>query len=102
MPGFDGTGPRGMGPMTGGGRGVCNPYSPLAAGAPYRAPGYWPGYGMGMGARAGYGLSPYYRPMPWGFCPAVGWGGRLGMGMGLGRGGGRGRGMGMGRGGRWW
>jgi len=23
MPGFDGTGPRGMGPMTGGGRGVC-------------------------------------------------------------------------------
>ena len=26
MPGFDGTGPRGMGPMTGGGRGRCNPY----------------------------------------------------------------------------
>ena len=25
MPGFDGTGPRGMGPMTGGGRGFCNP-----------------------------------------------------------------------------
>jgi hypothetical protein len=25
MPGFDGTGPRGMGPMTGGGRGNCNP-----------------------------------------------------------------------------
>lgn len=25
MPGFDGTGPRGMGPMTGGGRGLCNP-----------------------------------------------------------------------------
>lgn len=23
MPGFDGTGPRGMGPMTGGGRGMC-------------------------------------------------------------------------------
>ncbi len=23
MPGFDGTGPRGMGPMTGGGRGYC-------------------------------------------------------------------------------
>ncbi len=23
MPGFDGTGPRGMGPMTGGGRGLC-------------------------------------------------------------------------------
>ena len=26
MPAFDGTGPRGMGPMTGGGRGWCNPY----------------------------------------------------------------------------
>ena len=25
MPGFDGTGPGGMGPMTGGGRGFCNP-----------------------------------------------------------------------------
>jgi len=23
MPGFDGTGPRGLGPMTGGGRGFC-------------------------------------------------------------------------------
>ena len=31
MPGFDGTGPMGMGPMTGGGRGFCNPYSPLRA-----------------------------------------------------------------------
>ncbi len=26
MPGFDGTGPGGMGPMTGGGRGFCNPW----------------------------------------------------------------------------
>ena len=26
MPGFDGTGPRGMGPMTGGGRGFCSPW----------------------------------------------------------------------------
>lgn len=25
MPGFDGTGPNGTGPMTGGGRGYCNP-----------------------------------------------------------------------------
>ena len=25
MPGFDGTGPNGMGPMTGGGRGFCGP-----------------------------------------------------------------------------
>jgi hypothetical protein len=27
MPGFDGTGPEGRGPMTGGGRGLCNPSS---------------------------------------------------------------------------
>ena len=26
MPGFDGTGPNGMGPVTGGGRGSCNPW----------------------------------------------------------------------------
>jgi len=35
MPGFDGTGPRGMGPMTGGGRGFCA--MPM--------PGNWPAYG---------------------------------------------------------
>jgi len=30
MPGFDGTGPMGMGPMTGGGRGFCAvPYRPV-------------------------------------------------------------------------
>ena len=34
MPGFDGTGPMGMGPMTGGGRGFCA--------APLR--GVWPAY----------------------------------------------------------
>ena len=37
MPGFDGTGPRGMGPMTGGGRGFCAvplPGTP-AYGVPY-------------------------------------------------------------------
>lgn len=26
MPGLDGTGPRGLGSMTGGARGLCNPY----------------------------------------------------------------------------
>ncbi len=38
MPGFDGTGPRGMGPMTGGGRGFCNPYGVRTARRPYAAP----------------------------------------------------------------
>jgi len=42
MPGFDGTGPRGMGPMTGGGRGFCSPW------------------GIGAGRRGGRG-TPYYR-----------------------------------------
>jgi len=41
MPGFDGTGPRGMGPMTGGGRGFC------------AIPGYGTPWGM-----------PYYGATP--------------------------------------
>ncbi|MFC1714097.1 DUF5320 family protein [Candidatus Poribacteria bacterium] len=41
MPGFDGTGPGGMGPMTGGGRGFC---ASLGYGAR-------PGYVMGLGWR---------------------------------------------------
>lgn len=36
MPGFDGTGPRGMGPMTGGGRGFCLSGRRLDASYPYR------------------------------------------------------------------
>jgi len=31
MPGFDGTGPNRMGPMTGGGRGLCNPWGGIHA-----------------------------------------------------------------------
>ncbi len=47
MPGMDGTGPRGLGPMTGGGRGWCNPY-------------FW-------GARFPFlGWNPYLRPYGWG------------------------------------
>ena len=54
MPGFDGTGPAGMGPMTGGGRGVCNPYSasywPYAAWQPgAQGPAYGPAFGWGPG-----------------------------------------------------
>ena len=44
MPGFDGTGLRGMGPMTGGGRGFC--VVPLtAAGPAYGGRGAYPPYG---------------------------------------------------------
>jgi hypothetical protein len=56
MPAFDGTGPAGMGPVTGGGRGWCNPYSPLYAGyGPYPAPYPW-----------GYGFRSY-RGYPWAY-----------------------------------
>ena len=43
MPGFDGTGPRGMGPMTGGGRGFCNPYGPFYGMMPRYGAGFGPG-----------------------------------------------------------
>ena len=59
MPGFDGTGPRGMGPMTGGGRGFCSPWG---RGAAYRPYGFGPGYGYG---RAYYGagqFAPFQAP----------------------------------------
>ena len=60
MPGLDGTGPRGMGPMTGGARGRCNPYGPQNyGGMPYGMP-----YGGGMpygygGAMPNYGGAIY-------------------------------------------
>ena len=52
MPGFDGTGPMGMGSMTGGGRGFCSPWG---IGAAQRAHGFprWTGYAY-----------PYYGPRP--------------------------------------
>jgi len=54
MPGFDRTGPRGMGPMTGGGRGLCNPRSIrpeyLGYGFGFRgASPAWPYIGRGRG-----------------------------------------------------
>jgi len=78
MPRLDGTGPTGMGPMTGGARGLCSPYS---------------------GQYAGYGAYP--RPHPFLLRSCVGafpraYGSlhpRGDMGRGR-RGGGRGRGRG--------
>ena len=46
MPGFDGTGPRGMGPMTGWGRGFCAVPLNDAGNRPYRGRGF---YGRGGG-----------------------------------------------------
>ena len=80
MPRGDGTGPGGLGPMTGRGAGFC---------AGYSTPGYMNPYGgrPGMGRGMGYG-----RGM--GFGRGMGYG----RGMGFGRGMGYGRGMGSGRG----
>lgn len=64
MPGFDRTGPRGMGPMTGGGRGLCNPRGIRPA---YQSYGYgfrgaspaWPYVSRGRG-----GLPRCWYPGP--------------------------------------
>ena len=54
MPGFNGTGPRGMGPMTGGGRGSCSPWggSPRQYVFPRQASYAFPRYGA-------YGFRPF-------------------------------------------
>ena len=51
MPGLDGTGPGGMGPMTGGGRGFCSPRG-VGVARTYGFP-RWTGYAY-----------PYYNPGP--------------------------------------
>jgi hypothetical protein len=94
VPGLDGTGPAGMGPMTGGARGWCNPYNPMHAGyGPY--PPAYPG--------AAYGQAPM-SPRYGGYGPVGSFRGsrpRFGRGFGYrsfwGRGGGWGRGRGRGR-----
>jgi hypothetical protein len=55
MPGFNGTGPMGAGPMTGGARGHCNSAGAGYAPAYGRGYGYGPGYGRGRGFGAGFG-----------------------------------------------
>ncbi|NLJ33499.1 MAG: DUF5320 domain-containing protein [Firmicutes bacterium] len=56
MPGFDGTGPRGQGAMTGGGRGFCvlPRRRPPRGGSLYRVFGQGLGRGMGRGRRRGF------------------------------------------------
>jgi len=72
MPGLDRTGPAGMGPMTGGARGLCNPYDvPYVSGRPLGA------------VRPGFRFYPRSRALG---SP------RLGLGRGFRGQGGRGRG----------
>ena len=69
MPGFDGTGPAGMGPMTGWGRGLCGSRGYYGAG-----PRFW-GYGRGGGrgwrhrywATGMPGWGGMYPPSPGGY-----------------------------------
>jgi len=63
MPGFDGSGPRGMGPRTGGGRGFCSPDAGIAN--TYRLGVY---RGIGRGG------------VPWGGGRGRAWGGGAGWG----------------------
>lgn len=98
MPGFDGTGPSGLGPMTGRGFGYCALPMP---GAGYAIPPYsYANYPIS------YPVAPIRAGMPAFYAPpyAPPLIPRFGMGFGRGRGWGRGygRGFGMGRGrGRW-
>jgi len=75
MPGFDGKGPSGMGPMTGGGRGYCNPsqagYGPAPASGPgYLGSSYRGDFGRGFGQGRGYGRGFGWRGV---YPPQGGW-----------------------------
>ncbi len=70
MPGFDRSGPWGAGPMSGGGRGFCNP-ARSGVGAEFaRSYGYGRGMGFGRGFRGSYGPG---RGIRQGFCKGYGW-----------------------------
>jgi len=103
MPRGDGTGPAGMGPMTGRAAGYCAGYgmpgyvNPVGGrrafypGVPYGGPTAYGAPGVGYAPPACYGAAPY----------RMGFGRGFGRGMGLGRGWRGGRGGGFGRGYGW-
>ena len=78
MPGFDGTGPAGMGSMTGWGRGFCNASRTADGPVPISRPGYR-GYGYGRGVGSGFGQLRGFRG---GFGPGFGRGRGFGRGLG--------------------
>jgi len=55
MPGFDRSGPEGLGPMTGGRRGLCNSESTGYGTRPPGMFGFGRGMGLGRGFRGGFG-----------------------------------------------
>jgi hypothetical protein len=68
MPGLDRTGPFGVGPMTGGARGFCNPAAAEYQMPFYRGTGFGRGMGLGRGFRGGMG-----QRMRAGFDRGYGW-----------------------------
>lgn len=61
MPAFDGSGPRGFGPMTGRGLGYCSGVRVLPRNGYYgRGRGFGGGYGRGFGRGFGYGYRDAY------------------------------------------
>ncbi len=64
MPGFDGTGPNGMGSMTGGGRGFCRPWG-------MRTGRRWSGRPQGWGYNSPYYGTGQYASAPVSFVPRV-------------------------------
>lgn len=65
MPGFDRTGPRGMGPMTGGGRGLCH------FGYVRRRFSRWGRCFFGFGRGMGRGWGIYNAPVDWDYAPTT-------------------------------
>ena len=93
MPRGDGSGPMGMGPMTGRAAGYCAGFGmPGFANAPLGW-GYGRGYGWGRGLGRGFGMGRGF---------GIGRGFGMSRGFGVGRGFGMGRGFGVGRGFPWW
>ena len=73
MPVGNGTGPFGLGPMTGRQAGYCAGYSLPGYMNPIPGRGFWPRFAYG-GLAAPYGPGPYWRGLaPWGYgVPYVG------------------------------
>ena len=77
MPGLNGTGPMGGGPMTGGGRGLCNPYGRTYASRSYGRGrgcrgGFGPGFGRGRGYARGFSWRGFYPAWGESYGPAYG------------------------------
>ncbi len=80
MPGFDGTGPGGIGSMTGRGLGYCNPSQTAYGPGTAWGSRYWaPSYGRGFGRAQAFGRG---RSFVRGFWPGSGRGRGYGRGFG--------------------